>query len=65
MTALRRVGSWFSAADDALIAFAPSAVSLSTAAAEVMAAVKAGLALSVAVIAAWYAARLAAVGWNR
>ena len=35
--------------------------SVSTAAGEVMAAVKAGLALSVAVIAAWYAARLAAV----
>jgi len=32
---------------------------------EVMAAVKAGSALSVAAIAVWYPARLAVVGWNR
>ena len=46
----------------ALIRLAPLADSVLTVASEVIAAVKAGLALSVAVIAAWYACRLAAVG---
>ena len=48
-----------------VIALTPSAVSVWTVSAEAMAAVKAGLALSVAVIAAWYAPRLAGVGRNR
>ena len=48
-----------------LICLAPLGDSLSATAGEVMAAVKAGSALLVAVIAAWYAARLAVVGLDR
>ena len=44
---------------------AASAVSVLVVASEVIAAVKAGLALSVAATAAWYACRLAGVGWKR
>ena len=51
--------------DDAVIALAPAAVSVPMVAWELMAAVKAGSALSVAVIAASYACRLAGEGWNR
>ena len=65
MTALRRVGSLLRPATMSLIALVPLAVSVLTVASEVMAAVKAGLALSVAATAAWYACRLAVVGRNR
>ena len=65
MTALRRVGSCFSPPKMTLICFAPLGDSVPTTAGELMAAVKAGSALLVAVIAAWYAARLAAVGLDR
>ena len=63
--ALRRVGSCFSPPKMTRICFAPLDDSVTTTAGEVMAAVKAGSALSVAVIAARYVARLAAVGLDR
>jgi hypothetical protein len=44
---------------------AASAVSVLVVASEVIAAVKAGLALSVAAIAFWYACRLFGSGWKR
>ncbi len=49
----------------ALTDLTPLAVSVLTVASEVIAAVKAGLALSVAAIAVWYACRLAGVGRKR
>ena len=65
MTALRRVGSWLSPLTMLLTALAPVEFSVPVVPREFMAAMKAGSARSVAAVAASYAARLAAVGWNR
>ena len=47
------------------MAFASPAVSLPVVPGEFIAARNVGLSASVALTAAWYAARLAGVGWNR
>ena len=65
LTALRRAGSWLRPLTRLLTALAPGESSVPMVAWECMAAAKAGSARSVAAVAAWYAARLAAVGWNR
>ena len=64
-TALRRVGSCLSPLTRLLTVWAPVEFSVPVVPWEFIAATKAGSAWSVAAVAAWYAARLAAVGWNR
>ena len=65
MTALRSAGSALSPLTMLLTALAPSEFSVPVVPWEFMAARKAGSARSVAAVAVSYAARLAAVGWNR